>query len=610
MDPFLLETAWSDSVSQAAAALWGIPLEARHQPLVETPQDLRFGDATSGVAMRLAKDLKKPPRAIAEELKKKLEEMKLPGLAKLEVAGAGYVNLTAGRELPTAVIDAARSTGPAFGRSTAGAGEKVLVEHTSANPTGPLHIAHARQAAVGDSIANILDFAGFSVTREFYVNDTGNQIANLGRSILWRIAELKGWGFREEARGTYDEEVDDHDGNPRVVQKPNVWLVVDLSMHRLEFLERNLYKGDYVRELAAELDRKEPGMLQKPVEQAVRIAATFGKERLLEDIKRDVAAFRVSFDVWTSQVDLEASGKVEKFVDELKRRGLAYEKDGALWLKGKELGHVKDNVLRKSDGSYTYRTPDTAYHLDKFARGFSKVVDLWGPDHHEHVGHMTTTLKAFGHEGFRVLIVQICHLTRGGQEVKFSKRTGNMPSLRELIEEAGVDPTRMTFAMRKTNSHFNVDIDVLKSQTMDNPYWYVGYAHARISNIVRKGLETGLIAAVDVKGTVWHGAFDPASLGDREILLLRHVRGFRRVVERAARDLDPVLLCEYLKLLSTEFQSFYTAGNNDPTKRVLVEDEAVRRARLATCAAVQIAIRNGLRLLGCEAPERLASHEA
>ncbi len=609
MDPFAVESTWSDSVSQAAKALWGITLEDRHKPFVEAPQDPKHGDAISGVAMKLAKDLKKPPRAIADELKKKLDEMKPEGVEKIDVAGAGFVNFTASRTLAKTVIEEARSKGADFGRSAAGAGEKVLVEHTSANPTGPLHIAHARQAAVGDSIANVLEFAGYAVTREFYVNDTGNQIANLGRSVLWRIAELKGGKFTEEVRGTYDEEIKEKDGTRKVVQKPNLWLVADLGPHRLEFQERNVYKGEYVKEFAAELDAAAPGMLQKPIEQAVKLAADFGKRKLLDEIKRDLAAFRVRFDVWTSQVDLEASGKVESFVAELKRRGLTYEKDGALWIKGKEIGHGKDNVLVKSTGEYTYRTPDTAYHLDKFARGFTRVVDLWGPDHHEHIGYMTTTLKAFGHEGFKVLIVQICHLFKDGREIKFSKRTGNMPSLKELVEDAGVDPSRITFAMRKTDSPFNVDIDVLKSTSMDNPFWYVGYAHARISSIVRKGIETGQIPAGDVKETTWQGSFDPAALGERELLLLRHVRQFRRVLERAARDYDPTHFCEYLRLLSTEFQSYYTAGNNDPTKRVLVEDETVRRARLATCAAVQIAIRNGLRLLGAQAPERLASQE-
>ncbi len=219
---------------------------------------------------------------------------------------------------------------------------------------------------------------------------------------------------------------------------------------------------------------------------------------------------------------------------------------------------------------------------------------------------MTTTLKGFGHDAFRVVMVHICHLYKDGKEIKFSKRTGDMPSLRELIEDAGVDPSRITFAMRKTNSPFNVDIDVLKSQTMDNPFWYVGYAHARVCNINKRGVEKGLIAASDLEDLVWQGPFDPAALGDREVLLLRHVRQFRKVLERAARDFDPTLFCEYLRLLSTEFQSYYTAGKKDP---VLCDDERIRRARLATCAAVQIAIRNGLRLLGAQAPERLASQE-
>jgi arginyl-tRNA synthetase len=595
MDPHALESAWSDAVRAAAKSLWGLSLGDAHKPFVEPPQDLKFGDITSGVAMRLAKELRKPPRAIADELRKKLLEMKPPALVSLEVAGAGYLNFTADRSIAGAVIRAARTAPESWGRSAVGAGEKVLVEHTSANPTGPLHIAHARQAAIGDSLANLLDFAGFSVGREFYVNDTGNQIENLGKSILWRIDEGLGGKYQKEEK----------DDNGAVIawkfRLPAAEFSLDL---------KNAYQGAYIVEIVERLREKHGDAAVLKRADAVAYCATFGKEQLLSEIKEDLGKFRVRFDIWTSQEELEKSGMVERLVQDLTQRGLTYEKDGALWIRTKDLGHDKDDVIRKSDGAYTYRMPDTAYHVDKFARGWSRVIDLWGPDHHEHVGYMTTALKALGHAAFRVLIVQICHLFRGKEEVKFSKRTGNIYTLRELIDEVGVDAARYLFAMRRTDSPFDFDIEVLKSTSMDNPVWYVGYAHARICSIGKKGVAEGRITESDLPNRVWSGDFDESALSDAEILLLRHVRQFHRAVERAARDLDPSVICAYLYGLSTAFQSYYQTGSKDETKRVLCVDEPTRRARLAACAAVQITIRNGLKLLGVVAPERLSSAEA
>jgi len=348
------DAAWTRAILEAGRTLWGVDLsEAKYSPILEAPSDLKFGDATCGVAMRLARELKKPPRKIAEELAGKLAG--LPGAAKIDIAGAGFVNLAAQPAIQASTIEEARRKGARFGRSDAGSELKVLVEHTSANPTGPLHIAHGRQAALGDSIARILEHAGYRVGREFYINDTGSQVENLGRSVLWRHLESKGISFAREDRGV------DEDGKPRI------WLVAEVGGKKFELEEKNSYRGDYIREIA-----------KKVVEPAtVDSCGRLGMEILLAEIRRDLQDFRVTYDRWSSQADLEATGAVARLVAKLKAMGLTYEKDGALWLRAKDAGDTKDNVLVKQDGQYTYRTPDIAYHLDKYARGWNCLIDLW-----------------------------------------------------------------------------------------------------------------------------------------------------------------------------------------------------------------------------------------
>jgi arginyl-tRNA synthetase len=526
------------------------------QPLTEPPADLKFGDLTSSVALRLARPLKKPPRKIAEELAARLTRW------KLSIAGAGFLNFDFGSGFAGEVIEQARGEGDRFGRSSDGRLQRVLVEHTSANPTGPLHIAHGRQAAVGDSLARILAFAGYEVGREFYVNDTGNQMENLGRSILARYLETKGKTLEFE-------------GKP----------------YRFDGSVENAYRGDYIKELAARV--------QEPA--TVESCGRLGGEILLGEIHRDLEHFWVTFDRWSSQEELERSGAVQKLVDRLKSKGLAYEKDGALWLKSKDNGDTDDKVLVKKDGLFTYRTPDIAYHLDKFARGWERLIDLWGPDHHAHIQGMTIALKMLGlpHDRFKVLIVQHCRLLKDGQEVKMGKRLASYVTLRELMDEVGVDATRWFFAMRKTDSPLDFDMTLAVKQSADNPVYYVQYAHARIASVLRKGGVEGPYA----------GPFEAAALGPDEILLVRHVRALQRAVERAARDLDPSTICTYAHGLASEYQHYQTAGKKDLSKRILADDPALRRARLATVSAVKIALKNALRLVGVEAPERMVRED-
>lgn len=568
-----VEELWSNAVRDAARALWGVEVSG---PALEPPSDPRFGDATTSVAMRLARSLKRPPRELAEALAAELRRRGLPGLARADVAGAGFVNLTASADYYHAELQRILREGPDYGRSSLGAGRRVLVEHCSANPTGPLHIAHGRQAAVGDSLANVLDFAGFRVAREFYVNDTGNQIEMLGRSLLWRLTD--------------DPEPPDP----------------------------NCYRGDYVKALARELAAQ-----GGPVD--LERAQRFAKDRLLEEIRRDLEAFRVRYDVWTSEEALHSSGKVEEVLNFFKSWGLTYEKDGAVYLKTSEYGDVEDRPIVKADGAYVYRLPDMAYHRDKFQRGFEILVDLWGPDHHAHIATMRAGLKMLNFNlvppdqvrpspsdtpetrpvAFEVLIVQHCRLLEGGQEVKMSKRAASYVTLRELMDEVGTDAARFFFVMRKASSPMDFDLDVARKQSLDNPVYYAQYAHARIASIYRKGIEEGKVDPADLRDGLWAGRFDPARIGPDEIEILKVARQFRRRVELAARDLDPAMVADFLRELSGAYQRYYEYGNRDATRRVLHDDDEVRRARLAASAAVQQVLRNGFRLLGLSAPERM-----
>jgi len=568
-----IEDAWTQAIRASARRLWNVDLEGA---LLEPPSDPRFGDATCNAAMRLAKQLKKPPRAIAEELAGDLRKAGLPYLAKIEIAGAGFVNLTASPEYTQEEVKRILDQGADYGRSEVGAGRKVLVEHCSANPTGPLHIAHGRQAAVGDSLANLLDFAGFKVSREFYINDTGNQIEMLGKSIVWRM-------------GT--------DPNPP---------------------DENAYRGEYIKTIADEIKAQ---WRTFSIDEIKR----YGKDWLLAEIRKDLETFRVKYDTWTSEESLHKSGKVDEVLNFFTTWGYTFPKDGATLLKTTDAGDPEDRPIVKADGTFVYRLPDLAYHKDKFDRGFDILIDLMGPDHHAHVGTMKAGMKLLKYNlapidqdkpasalppeqkavAFEVLLIQHCRLLQGGQEVKMSKRAASYVTLKELMEEVGVDATRFFFAMRKTNSHLDFDLDVAKKKSLENPVYYAQYAHARICSIYRKGIEEKKVDPADLKDGRWSGSYDSAKLGPDEAEIVKVARSFQRRIEIAARDLDPAALTEYLRDLSGAYQHYYEYGNRDVTRRVLHDDEGVRRAKLAASAAVQQVLRNGFRLLGLSAPEQM-----
>jgi arginyl-tRNA synthetase len=555
---------WRDGLVRAVQGKWGIDVsDEAFQPLLVPTQDLRHGDYACGVCFKLAKPLRSPPPKLAAELARSIEEARFPHLAKVEAAG-GYVNLSLDNAYLAALLDRIHERPGDHGRSSRHAGVKILFEYVSANPTGPVTIAAARQAAVGDTLARTLRFAGAEVLREYYINDTGGQIHNLGLSLLARAAESSGRSvpFPEEG-----------------------------------------YRGEYIKDLAERfLAERGPGLLDLP--DAAQICARFACGELIEGIKADLKRFGVEFDSFASQDAIEKSGKVDRVLDDLRSKGLVAERDGALWFLSTRLGDDKDRVLVKRDGAYTYLAPDLAYHRDKFDRGYDRLIDIMGPDHHQHAKELALGLGVLGFEArrLRVLILQHCRLLRAGEEVKMSKRLATYVTLSELLDEAGVDAARYFFVMRRPDTHLDFDIDVAKKQSLDNPVYYAQYAHARICSVYEKARERGMLRPEDLREGVYSGQADASKLGEGERNLIRLLERFPQAVIDAAEDLDTTKITSYVYSLSGAFQSYYTEGNKDASKRIVSEDPTTTACRLRVAGGVQIVLRTALGLLGVSAP--------
>lgn len=533
-----------------AAARLGAPVAAVE---LERPRDRAHGDLATNLALALARALGQPPRAVAERLVEALELP--PGLVrKVEIAGPGFINFFLAAAPLVGVLEAILAAGGTYGRSDTGRGVAVNVEFVSANPTGPLHVGHGRGAALGDAIAALLEWTGHAVTREFYVNDAGAQVDKLARSLWARVQQAVG----------RDAPVPD-DG----------------------------YHGEYLVELAAELLAREGrAFADLPAEEGIRRCRTLGiaAERAEQDA--DLREFGVRFDVVFFESALYREGLIERTLAELAARGCTYERDGALWLRSTAFGDDKDRVLRKSDGSYTYFLPDIAYHLHKHQRGFRRAIDVWGADHHGYVARVRAALQALGlaPDFFHAELVQLVRVVRGGEEVRFSKRSGEFVTLRELFQETGVDAARYFFLMRRGDSQFVFDVDLAKSQTEENPVFYVQMAHARMSGIFR--------VAARSPDAVRAAAADLGVLTQPEELeLLRELEAFPAVVARAAETLEPHRLTGYLEGLARLAHAWYHKY------RVLGEPE--EEARLVLAAAVRQVLGNGLRLLGIRAPDRM-----
>ena len=534
-----------------AAAAIGAPTDV---PYVLGPtRDPAHGDFAANLALVLAKPLGRKPREVAEALVAKLD---LPAdyVSKVEIAGPGFINFYLQGAQITQVVHDVLKRGREFGRGTVGAGRKVNVEFVSANPTGPLHVGHGRGAALGDAIATLLDWNGWDVTREFYVNDAGSQIDKLAQSLWARV----------------QQQVGRHAGIPE-----------------------GGYQGQYLVELAeAVLAKEGRAFADLPEDEGLRRCRGIGVLSQRAEQDEDLREFGVRFDVVNAESTLYTEGRIAVALDELDRRGHTFEQDGALWLRTTTFGDDKDRVLRKQDGSFTYFVPDIAYHRDKHERGFVRAIDVWGADHHGYVARMRAALQALGYppEFFHAEIVQLVRVVRGGEEVRFSKRTGEFVTLRDLFEEAGVDAARYFFLMRRGDSQFVFDVDLAKSQSEENPVYYVQMAHARLSGIFRVAGRTPESVTPDGADL---GALDQPE----EVELLKQLQAFPGVVARAAETLEPHRLAGYLDGLARVVHGWYHKF------RVLGEPEELPRLVLAR--AVRQALANGLTMLGIHAPDRM-----
>jgi arginyl-tRNA synthetase len=530
---------------------------------LERPRDPTHGDLASNVAMTLARALKRAPREIAEEIASRIPRGP-EGVEAVEVAGPGFLNFRLSTGAVTGVLDRILAEDGTFGRGSEGAGEPVMVEFVSANPTGLLHLGHGRQAALGDAVSSLLEWRGWKVHREFYYNDAGRQIDRLAESVRARYREH----FGEDAPVPEDG-----------------------------------YHGEIVADLAAEFAAAEGDRwLDDPEEVGLERMRRFAVDRLRQEQDRDLTAFGVSFDHYFLESSLYDEGRVDDTVEALRKSGLVFEKDGAVWLRTTEFGDQKDRVMIKSDGSPTYFLPDVAYHMSKWERGFHEVINVQGSDHHGTVDRVRAGLRALGlPEGYPEYVLhQMVTVEQGGREVKFSKRAGDYVTLRDLVERVGVDVTRYFFLMRKPEAHLVFDLDQALDQSDKNPVYKAKYAHARMCSIFRK-------AAVEQEEVV-PGSADLDRLDqEAERELVQQLAEFPDVVERAARARAPHLICDYLETTAGQVNSWYHAGNptRNPDLAVLVDNPDLRGARLALTRSARIVLRNGLALLGLEAPERM-----
>jgi arginyl-tRNA synthetase len=530
---------------------------------LERPRDPSHGDLATNVAMSVAKGLRRPPRAIAEEVASRLD-LAAAGVESVEVAGPGFLNFRLSSGAVASVLDRILEADERYGRTDVGHGRPVMVEFVSANPTGPLHLGHGRQAALGDAIAALLDWTGWEVHREYYYNDSGHQMELLALSVRARYRQRLG---REEP------------------------------------LPGDGYRGEYVAEVAEALVREVGDRyLGDDSERALEEIRRFAVQMLRAEQDRDLSDFRVHFDEYFLESSLYDEGLVDGTVAELRKTGLVYEKDGATWLRTTEFGDQKDRVMIRGNGQPTYFLPDVAYHKNKWERGFGRVINIQGSDHHGTVARVRSGVRALGlPEGYPEYVLhQMVRVERDGQEVKFSKRAGSGVTLRELYEEVGVDVARFFFQMRKPDAQLLFDLDVALDQSDKNPVYKVQYAHARMCSIFAKA---GM-APKDVRS----GASNLELLNaDLERELVKRLGEFPATVERAAGHASPHVLCDYLEQTAGAANSWYHAGNptRSPELAVLVDDPALRTARLSLARAVQIVLRNGLTILGITAPTRM-----
>jgi arginyl-tRNA synthetase len=547
-----LETA----IKQKVREIYGLEIESF---TIEKPKDDNLGDLATNVAFLLSKKLRRDPKSLAQQMAEHLSNEEFSA----EAVG-GFINFTFSDDYLKREFTELLKKGEAYFVEDMGKGESLQVEFVSANPTGPLHLGHGRGAVVGDVLANLLKTYGYKVVREYYINDAGYQVYLLGLSILYRYKKL----FGEE-----DEQLKD-------------------------VYEREGYKGKYIDELAKDVKAfYGSSLLKEDRDKAINLLKDYGVKRLLEEIKSTLELLNIRFDVWYSEKALYLEGKVQKVVDLLKERGYTYEKDGALWFKSTEFGDDKDRVLIRSDGTYTYFAGDIAYHWEKYQRGFSKVINIWGADHYGYLPRLKGALTALGipENWLNVQLVQMVRLFSEGQEIRMSKRTGEFITLKELIEDVGSDAVRFVFLTKRSDTPLDFDIELIKRKTSENPVFYVQYMHARIMGVFRE-VHTRYQMDIDKE---YLQTFVPFLKESQEIKLIKRVLFLKDNIKEAVLRLHPHIITYELLDLAKDFHSYYNHY------RVILEDRNTMLSRIALLKGIELSVKFGLKLMGVGAPDRM-----
>ena len=566
-----------------------LPEDISIKPVLTVPKDPAHGDFASNLAMQLAKPMRRAPRAVAELIIERLADT--DGLAKVEIAGPGFMNFFVEAGAAFALIDTILEAGERFGRSEAGRGQKVQVEFVSANPTGPLHVGHGRGAAYGSVVANLLEAIGADVQREYYVNDAGRQMHILAASVWLRYLEHHG------VTGHF----------PTAAYQSQGYIVDIARGLEAEHGARMLAPADRVfadlppdapdGDKEGHIDALIARMHEELGEENYRLVFRAALDSILDDIRADLAEFGVEYDNWYSEQSLADRGLVDGAIERLREAGHIYERDGALWFRSTDFGDDKDRVVRRENGQTTYFASDIAYHLDKFDRGFDRVIDIWGADHHGYVPRVRAALTALGRpaDSLTVSLVQFAILYRGGERVPMSTRSGSFVTLRELREEVGSDAARFFYVMRAANQHLDFDLDLAKSQSNENPLYYIQYAHARVASVFRQLPLRGFEHEPEAGREAYERLTEA-----HEQALFKRLAQYPALIERAATAHEPHQLVHYLRDLAQDFHSYYNAH-----AFLLGEDAPLRNARLNLVAATRQVLANGLGLLGVNAPDEM-----
>lgn len=528
--------------------------------VIDEPKNKDFGELATNIALHLSKIAKIKPIDIANEIAAQMQHC--PYIRSAKAAAPGFINITLDPEIwQKAIIDIEEAKDK-FGCANIGQGEKVMVEYVSANPTGPLHIGHGRGAAYGDSISRILKATGYDVTTEYYLNDAGEQMRKLGKSIILRAKELSG--------------------------------------EKIKFPDE-FYKGNYIIDIAQELLAEDPELLNKEDAEALAIAQKFGGDKILAEIRQDLEQFRCSHETWFSEKSLIDNGTIDKSLAALKASGRSFEADGALWFDAKSLGDSENRVLKKSDGNLTYFATDIAYHHNKFERGFKRLIDVWGADHHGYIPRMKAAITDMGEDPDKldIVLIQLVSLLRNGKAVSMSTRAGTFDTLNEVVEQVGVDAARFMFLARSSDSPLDFDLELATRRSMDNPVYYVQYAYARICALERRALERNIISEQTINQKT-----DPELLkllaSPEELALLRQLSEYPEIVINASKNLAPHLITRYLMDLAGKLHTYYAK-----TQILVTESPALAKSRLALLKACGQVLQNGLQLLGVSAPDKM-----